>query len=405
MTRFNRDLLGRVERDLGQIADHATPSSTTAWEAIRQRIDDQTDEPTMEVIMLAPNDHDPSRRNRTWLLIAASVAAIALVGGLIVAASRTGDDNAPADRPTVPSTPTSDPGETGETDGELTVDPNAEQETGAAPPPTILADDTLPPVSLQTTGTWTGTCAFGNFLMNDDGSLTAPQTCSQEGDPLPAPAQDRISLTLFVNDDELQNEPFLSVSDSGTISAGYNYPPNGGAYFVGLAPGVGDYDGEQVHFLGHSPFSSGTRSDWTIDPDDAPLPSTADEVGISAEVAVSCTPTGGGLEGIALVLEQACTFDGDDPRFVPDDTVFRTRLISPDGEPYADQRPAFVIGEGDDRYVVGGIAEDFVVIRAVGHRSGSGEFEGMEIHDVIHFESDPEGNLTGTMRSTVYPDR
>ena len=101
MTRFNRDLSGRVERELNQISDQATPSST-AWEAIRYRIDEQDSQPhserTMEVIMLDPDTNRLHKRPRTGLLVAASVAAIALVGGLVVVANR--DDGAPpADRP------------------------------------------------------------------------------------------------------------------------------------------------------------------------------------------------------------------------------------------------------------------------------------------------------------------
>ena len=58
-------LTDRLERDLGQIADRATPS-TNAWETIRRRIDDQADEPEMEIIMLSPNQNEPARTRR-WL--------------------------------------------------------------------------------------------------------------------------------------------------------------------------------------------------------------------------------------------------------------------------------------------------------------------------------------------------
>jgi hypothetical protein len=100
MTRFTE----RVERDLGRIADRATPSST-AWDAIQQRIDEQdTTETTLEVIMLSPDRNQLPERRRTGLLVAASVAAIALIGGLIAVANR--DDVQPADLPlpTVPAT-------------------------------------------------------------------------------------------------------------------------------------------------------------------------------------------------------------------------------------------------------------------------------------------------------------
>ena len=102
MTRFT----DRVERDLGQIADRATPSST-AWEAIRHRIDEQDfTEPTMEVIMLSPETNRYDNRTRRWLMAAAAVAALALIGGLIFAGTRADEDTVPADQTpaTVPAT-------------------------------------------------------------------------------------------------------------------------------------------------------------------------------------------------------------------------------------------------------------------------------------------------------------
>jgi hypothetical protein len=90
MNRFT----DRVERDLSQIADRATPSST-AWEAIRTRIDEQPDhESTMEVIMLSPNENPPTR-SRFWLVAAASVAAIVGVGAIAYFAVSDDGDGAP----------------------------------------------------------------------------------------------------------------------------------------------------------------------------------------------------------------------------------------------------------------------------------------------------------------------
>ena len=93
MTRFT----DRVTRDLHQIADRSTPSST-AWDSIRTRIDEQTDQPpTMEVIMLSPDRNDQPKRG--WMLAAAAVAGLALVGGLVFATTRSDDDTVPADTP------------------------------------------------------------------------------------------------------------------------------------------------------------------------------------------------------------------------------------------------------------------------------------------------------------------
>lgn len=94
MTRFT----DRVTRDLHQIADRSTPSST-AWESIRTRIDKQPDQPTMEVIMLSPDRTTEPKRG--WMMAAAAVAAL-VVGGLVFAMTRSGDDVAPADTATLP---------------------------------------------------------------------------------------------------------------------------------------------------------------------------------------------------------------------------------------------------------------------------------------------------------------
>lgn len=105
MTRFT----DRVTRDLHQIADRSTPSST-AWDSIRTRIEDQADQPTVEVIMLSPDRNDSPKRG--WMLAAAAVAVLALVGGLVFATTRSDDDNVPADTPEVTVTGTFTNGQT-----------------------------------------------------------------------------------------------------------------------------------------------------------------------------------------------------------------------------------------------------------------------------------------------------
>ena len=65
----------RVEHDLSQIADRATPSST-AWESIQQRIAEQDSESTMEVIMLNPDQKKPPTVTRTWMAAAAALILV-----------------------------------------------------------------------------------------------------------------------------------------------------------------------------------------------------------------------------------------------------------------------------------------------------------------------------------------
>ncbi len=91
-----RDYFTMVDRMQGPVetTPHApdTPTLSLVTEASQH-----TNDSTTEVIMLSPDRNEPPTRSRTWMLIAASVAALALVGGLIVAANR--DDVQPADEP------------------------------------------------------------------------------------------------------------------------------------------------------------------------------------------------------------------------------------------------------------------------------------------------------------------
>ncbi len=147
MTRFT----DRVTRDLHQIADRSTPSST-AWESIRTRIDEQSDQPTTEVIMLSPDRNDSPKRG--WMLAAAAVAGLALIGGLVFATNRSDDDTVPVDTPevTVPVEPAPD----------AQVDPDAEAVVVPVPEPTTAAEVTpepepeppAEPVSVSVTGTF-----------------------------------------------------------------------------------------------------------------------------------------------------------------------------------------------------------------------------------------------------------
>lgn len=90
--------------------------------AMRRRPAPQdTNDPTMEDIMLSPERNDSPTTSRRWTMIAAAVAALALVGGLVYAGTRADEDPAPADQP-VPPTPT-----------------EPESESEAAPPVDLVA--------------------------------------------------------------------------------------------------------------------------------------------------------------------------------------------------------------------------------------------------------------------------
>ena len=92
MSRFTDGL----KRDLNQIADHASPSTTTAWESIRARIDANDDGSEMEIIMLSPDldNHEAPTRRRLLLAASAVVAVLLVIGGLFVASGIRNDDDA-----------------------------------------------------------------------------------------------------------------------------------------------------------------------------------------------------------------------------------------------------------------------------------------------------------------------
>jgi hypothetical protein len=101
----------------------------------------------MEVIMLSPDRNDQPKRG--WMLAAAAVARVALIGGLVFATTRSDDDTVPADTPTatLPAEPAPD----------AEVDPDAEAVVVPAPEPTTAAEVVPDPVPESVTVTLTGT--------------------------------------------------------------------------------------------------------------------------------------------------------------------------------------------------------------------------------------------------------
>ena len=76
-----RDYFMMVDRMQGPVYPSTHSQDTTTLSLVTENIHD-TNESTMEVIMISPDRNEPGNRSRTWMLVAASVAAIALVGGL-----------------------------------------------------------------------------------------------------------------------------------------------------------------------------------------------------------------------------------------------------------------------------------------------------------------------------------
>jgi hypothetical protein len=92
-------LAERLERDLRQIADRATPSPN-AWETIRARIAAQVPVEETEVIMLTD---EPARVHRRWPIL--GLAAAAVIAVLALGIALLGRDDGPEVRAGAGATP------------------------------------------------------------------------------------------------------------------------------------------------------------------------------------------------------------------------------------------------------------------------------------------------------------
>jgi hypothetical protein len=82
MTKFT----DRIENDLEQIADQATPSSD-AWQTIQNRMAEPATNDAREIIMLTDErelaEETAEGRRRNWLAVAAAIALLAVAAGVI----------------------------------------------------------------------------------------------------------------------------------------------------------------------------------------------------------------------------------------------------------------------------------------------------------------------------------
>lgn len=427
MTRFNRDLSERLGNDLNQISDQATPSST-AWEAILQRIDEQDSRavsgtnPTMEVIMLDPEVNTYSPRSRTAMLVAASVAAIALVGGLLVVANRDGE-RAPVDRPDpVPTVPATDPDTDPDPDPEV-VDggaPEAEPDTSVTDSAPVVeadtaevpsdgvdlqpdsgtdgesgvesdtGDDGAAPVPTPTQGLVDAECAFGEPDDRADGLRTVtPQTCDF-GDVDGQPFGESLEIDLTTRNDEasesLGTVPFASDADGGYLTAGYAYESADVGRFVGVTGGT--EDGEPVAYvIGIRDGNTAATYEWSLDDS---LPDAGLEFSDqTSEVAVECVISNSVGTSFSLGetnWDATCTYSGGDPRFVPAPSSGSLRQYDSslgDGGWMSDERgfSYFTSVLGADM-LLSGVGNENGVSRFVSVWNGTGEFEGSLIHGI-----------------------
>ena len=96
-----RDYFAMVDRTQAPVDTTAQALEAPMLSLVKDSHDSiHTNESTLEVVMLTPRRNDSHTTRHRWIMTAAAaVAAVALVGGLAFATSRTDDDPVRADRP------------------------------------------------------------------------------------------------------------------------------------------------------------------------------------------------------------------------------------------------------------------------------------------------------------------
>lgn len=141
MSRFE----DRIGQGFDRFADHATPSPTT-WEAFRTRIDEEADQPEVEIIMLSDQTPNSRRHPRRWILAAAATLVAALAVGLLIARTPS-DQDAPAVDPTPTDAIDTDPDTTTSTSTTTTTTTTT---TAPQPAAEIWSMDAVPPGTFAT---------------------------------------------------------------------------------------------------------------------------------------------------------------------------------------------------------------------------------------------------------------
>lgn len=384
MNRFTE----RIEHDLSQIADRATPSST-AWESIQRRIAEQDTQPTMEVIMLNPDQKKPPTVSRTWMAAAAALIVVVGIAAFIAVLNQdNGSDTDTVDTPDVT----------------VPLELESSQPDVDAPPATV--DPTAP---LPMSGEVVADCEFGQDLPNpEELAPTAPQSCVFRTDVIvPFEATQEWVLTKHVEADYSdfdQNRiaPITGISESGFMSAGYMWIGNAlNARFVGVADGVGPYEGMLIRVTGRSFAGNGqVFMEWAAGDDLSSLGISGVDVPLES-ASLTCelsnfVDDGDGNENTQQ-YDNTCTTSGNEsPLFTAPrtQTVFLSGL-GPFEPTVGDSRYALTPGE---TFVAGGIFSPDGTGLTASIEVGTGDYEGLFIHSLSIATTDASGVAVGEIR-------
>jgi hypothetical protein len=217
-TEFSDRLLDELLGDL--TADESTQATLPA--------DFTNNEPTLEVMMLAPERNQLPNRSRTWMLAAASVAAIALIGGLVIAGNRE-EPAPPADLPVPIAEPTAPVTEPAESD----LDPSEDSAVTKAPSDNEVANAPLGP----------------DFVGQDRSNPVPSGSLVHAGDGF------RLQVLSVKNDatqEVLDRFEFISPPPAGfrytlvSLAGGYYGLDDPQSYFLNVAPAPYSNDGELI---------------------------------------------------------------------------------------------------------------------------------------------------------------
>jgi sugar lactone lactonase YvrE len=251
---------------------------------------------------------------------------------------------------------------------------------------------------LATQGQMTARCSFGLGAPSPEtGRIRASQECTVSADgPLPIDPEQNLFIE-FLDDGPTPTfgDPIIGFGDEGHVYGGY--VTNGGdGRFVSSVLGAGDYAGEVIHIVGHSPGGGVVVFDWYVGDGPQPFGASGD-FDETVEIGIECVPTDVPADAAGDVTSaETCTYTSDDARFstAPSTDVIRTIDAGENGA--ATGSISYYNATTDEGVVRGGLVDDDGVRRWAGVVDGLGDVDAV-VHEVGWAQTDENGVTSGVM--------
>jgi hypothetical protein len=367
----------------------------------------------------------PPKRPSTWIIVAAALATAALILGLVTIFSQEGDRllNGTA------AAPAEDRGDARAAGPAAGPDPAVDE---PAPPETLPADQ----------GTVTATCTVGPGAPNaQTGRTEYEERCALDDadvEPFATPQPIALSVVADASTDGPARS-FVSADGSGFVTAGYvlttdDLTGDDEQWFVGGAPGVGPFAGTSIHFTGRAGADGATVYDWYVDDGLPPTTPTSLETGSAGtgsaetgsagtgsaetgsaetgsaetgevrfvcERTVDATERAGTTDPAAEPIRQSCTYEGDDPRFVPTADADQAVVTASGGGAGRFGSTRYFAATYESGAVRTGLVDADGVLRFTGLAEGTGELSGLLVHEIGWGETNADGSVSGIIRMTA----